>query len=223
VLVVDDDDAARGTLAVGLERRGLRAVGAAGGAEALRHLYDSRPDAVLLDVYMPGMSGWATLERIRAISEIPVLMLTGESAELEKVRALKSGADDYVTKPYGLAELVARIEAVLRRACADTAPRERYDDGALQLDFSSGQAHAHGRLLSLTPLEFRLLGVFVAHPDQVLSAGQLLVGAWGHDYLAQDRVRVYVSYLRAKFRSAGVEPLIATVRGFGYRYSRPAA
>lgn len=226
VLVVDDDPDVRGLLREMLERAGCLVREARDGREALRILYDARPDIILLDVTMPDMDGWQTLERVRDLTDVPVVMLTAANAELEKVRGLQGGADDYVTKPFGRQELLARINALLRRAVAQRPPeRETYEDELLAVDVANASVAVHGTTVQLTPLEFRLLLAFVRNPDQVLSRDQLLDLVWGDSTaVAPDQVKLYVGYLRRKLESAltdGETVPIETVRGFGYRY-RPA-
>jgi len=170
---------------------------------------------------MADLDGWQTLERIRDLSEVPVLMLTGRGSELERVRGLQAGADDYVVKPFGRQELVARVHALLRRSApGSTAPQERYSDERLTIDFAQRAVTFDGTDVSLTPLEFKLLTALVRHPRQVLSRDQLLELVWGDAYgVAGDQVKLYVGYLRRKLAPkdpAGVP--IETVRGFGYRY-----
>jgi len=144
--------------------------------------------------------------------------VSGHSSELEKVRALKAGADDYVTKPDGVVELIARVAGLLRRAPGAAGPVARYSDDLVEIDFRTAHARAAGRELHLTPLEFRLLSTFVRHAGEVLSARDLLEIVWGETGTARERVKIYVGYLRNKFREAGVEAPIETLRGFGYRY-----
>jgi DNA-binding response OmpR family regulator len=225
ILVVDDDGDIRGLLRELLARAGYDVVEAESGKAGLRQFYAAPPDLVLLDVSMPELDGWQTLERIRDLSEVPVMMLTARAGELEKVRGLKGGADDYVTKPFGRQELLARVEALLRRS----GPREdeptTYGDGVLTIDFAQREVTVSGKKVALTPLEFKLLAVFVRHPNQVLSHEQLLELVWG-DVMTGSRARVklYVGYLRQKLADAGAEEsLIETVRGFGYRYRPKAA
>jgi DNA-binding response OmpR family regulator len=220
VLVVDDEEDIRDLIRLLLERSGLEVTEAASGREALRALHAVRPDVVVLDVTMPDLDGWQTLERIRDLSEVPVLMLTARAAELDKVRGLKSGADVYVTKPFGRQELLARVEALLRRSGATPEMSESYGDGVLSIDFQSREVKADGLEVVLTPLEFRLLSTFVRHPNQVLSREQLLELVWGDaDTVAPDQVKLYVGYLRRKLGWEDEKPPpIETVRGFGYRY-----
>jgi DNA-binding response OmpR family regulator len=219
-LVVDDETDVRTLIKLLLERAGMEVTEAASGREALRQLHAVRPDVVVLDVTMPDLDGWQTLERIRDLSEVPVLMLTARAAELDKVRGLKSGADDYVTKPFGRQELLARVEALLRRSSGEAEVQESYGDGVLFIDFASREVKVDGELVALTPLEFRLLVTFVRHPNQVLSREQLLELVWGDaETVAPDQVKLYVGYLRRKLGwDEEPVPPIETVRGFGYRY-----
>jgi DNA-binding response OmpR family regulator len=220
VLVVDDDDDLRAMVAKLLVRAGMNTIEAADGSDGLRKFFASRPDLVVLDVSMPGMDGFQVLERIRDLSDVPVLLLTARGVEMEKVRGLQAGADDYVTKPFGRQELAARVEALLRRrGDLETTP-EVLSDQLCEVDFAQAKASVRGRELSLTPLEFRLLAAFVRNPNQVLSQDQLLELAWSTSTNAsRGQVKLYVGYLRRKLREAAeVEPL-ETVRGFGYRYN----
>ncbi len=224
VLVVDDDSDIRGLVRELLERAGHEVIDAPDGTEGLRLFYAKQPDLVILDVSMPGMEGWEVLERIRELSDVPVLMLTARAEELDKVRGLRAGADDYVTKPFGRQELLARVDAALRRRrSAEDAP-ETYADGFVTIDFAQRAVSAGGRAVVLTPLEFRLLSAFVRNPNNVLSHEQLLELAWGSAGAAErDQVKLYVGYLRRKLGAPeGAESPIETMRGFGYRY-RPKA
>jgi DNA-binding response OmpR family regulator len=217
-LLIDDDQDARVILRRALERKGLEVVEAESGDQGLRELFSARPDIVLLDIGLPGLDGWGTLARIRQLTNVPVMMVSGESSELEKVRALQGGADDYVTKPFGIQELLARTEVLLRRAGPPNEQPPTYSDGLVEIDFRSAEVTVAKKRLTLTPLEFRLLAAFVTHPGEVLSARRLLELAWGDQSLARERVKIYIGYLRNKFRELGVDAPIETVRGFGYRY-----
>ena len=221
VLVIDDDPDIRGLVAKLLERAGLSVEQAEDGRAGLRALHKTPPDLVVLDVSMPDLDGWQTLERIRDLSDVPVLMLTARGDELERVRGLQAGADDYVVKPFGRQELVARVQALLRRAGPLAAEQqEHYADDRLTIDFAQRAVTFEGEAVSLTPLEFRLLASLVRHPRQVLSREQLLELVWGDSYgVSGDQVKLYVGYLRRKL--APEDPAgapIETVRGFGYRY-----
>jgi DNA-binding response OmpR family regulator len=221
VLVIDDNDDIRGLVAELLQRAGLEVEQAADGRTGLRVFHQTSPDLVVLDVSMPGLDGWETLERIRDLSDVPVMMVTARAAELERVRGLQAGADDYLVKPFGRQELVARVQALLRRARASGEERqETYADERLTIDFAQRAVTYDGREISLTPLEFKLLSVFVRHPRQVLSREQLLELVWGDAYgVSGDQAKLYVGYLRRKLDPDQPDRVpIETVRGFGYRY-----
>jgi DNA-binding response OmpR family regulator len=220
VLVVDDENDIRGLVRELLQRAGHQVAEAPDGNEALKRFYAEKPDLVILDVQMPGLDGWGVLERIRELSDVPVIMLTARTDELDKVRGLRAGADDYVTKPFGRQELLARVEAHLRRSRDRRQAPQRYADAFVQVDFAERGVRAGGEDVSLTPLEFRLLTAFVRHPNQLLSHDQLVELAWGGAGSAErDQVKLYVGYLRRKLgeQPDGESP-IETVRGFGYRY-----
>ncbi len=222
VLVVDDEADIRALLCELLTRAGYTTVEAPDGQQGLRSFYEHRPDVVIADVGMPGLDGWGLLERIRELSDVPVLMLTARSDELEKVRGLKAGADDYVTKPFGRQELLARIEALLRRPAAHAvATPDVYTDSLMTVDFAQHTVALAGRDVQLTPLEFRLLSAFVRHPSRLLTHDQLIGLAWGGPGRAsRAQLKLYVGYLRRKLGPAARDR-IETVRGFGYRF-RPA-
>lgn len=204
-----------------LERAGYAVVAAGSGREGMRELFRGAPDIVLLDVVMPEMDGWKTLEEIRAVSDLPVIMLTGQASELEQVRGLRAGADDYVVKPYSAPELMERIRAVLRRV-PDATVRRVLDDGVVHVDFQAREVRVRGAPVELTDLEARLLVAFVEHPGQTLSHDRLVELVWGGAHTAASEVRTYVRYLRSKIEPAPERPqLIETVRGFGYRYRLP--
>jgi DNA-binding response OmpR family regulator len=222
VLVVDDEGDIRELVRELLVRAGYEVVEAPNGNEALKVFYSQQPDVVILDVQMPVLDGWETLTRIREVSDVPVLMLTARAEELDKVRGLRAGADDYLTKPFGRQELLARVSANLRRAGTRETVPELYADGFVTIDYAQRAVFAGDDQVSLTPLEFRLLTAFVQNPNQVLSHEQLLELVWGDERAAErDQVKLYVGYLRRKLGTSDEGP-IETVRGFGYRY-RPRA
>jgi DNA-binding response OmpR family regulator len=222
VLVVDDDADIRLLLRELLERAGYAVDEAEDGRTALRVLFTTPPSLVILDVSMPEMDGYQTLERIRDLSDVPVLMLTARTQELEKVRGLSAGADDYVAKPFGRQELLARVQALLRRSGGKSEVVETYADAFVQVDYGQRRIVVEGRDVQLTPLEFKLLAAFVQNPNQVLSRDQLLEIVWGDPYgVSGDQVKLYVGYLRKKLVPDAPETApIETVRGFGYRYRR---
>jgi DNA-binding response OmpR family regulator len=225
VLVIEDDpDVALAIRAV-LEGGGLDVLTEGDGRAGLRAFHASRPRLVVLDVGLPVLDGWDVLDRIRDLSEVPVLMLTSHGLEDEKVRGLQAGADDYVTKPFSNAELLARVRGLLRRGQAGQDPdaAQVYDDGLLFVGLSGGEVSVYGRPVSLTPTEFRLLAVLVRHRGQVLSPEQLLDQAWQDPAgIGPDRVKFTVMRLRRKLgQHGGTGPPIEAVRGFGYRYLPP--
>ena len=222
ILVVDDDPDIRDLLRELLDRAGFQVDEVDSGRAALRQLYAVAPALVILDVTMPDLDGYQTLERIRDLSDVPVLMLTARTQELEKVRGLSGGADDYVAKPFGRQELLARVQALLRRSGGRAGVVEAYADDYVSIDFAQRQVTVQGERIHLTPLEFKLLATLVQHPNQVLSRDQLLELVWGDPYgVSGDQVKLYVGYLRRKLcpEAPGSAP-VETVRGFGYRYRR---
>ncbi len=220
ILVIDDDPVLCALVKRVLAGWDHTVLTAADAKEGLRVLYAERPDLVVLDVNLPDMDGWDVLGRIRELGEVPVLMLTAKDTETEKVRALRGGADDYLTKPFGQQELPARVEALLRRARArdgtELAEAERfYTDSRLTVDHLQRLVTIEGAEVRLTPLEYRLLTAFVRHPGQILSPDQLIEMAWQDPLVQPDQVKLYVGRLRGK---VGDPKAIETVRGFGYRY-----
>jgi len=220
ILVVDDDADIRLLLRELLERASFDVEEADSGRAALRALHSSPPALVLLDVSMPDLDGYQTLERIRDLSDVPVIMLTAHARELEKVRGLTAGADDYVAKPFGRQELLARVQALLRRTGGASLVHEVYTDDFVEIDYAERRVTVQGRDVRLTPLEFRLLATFVQNRNQVLSRDQLLKLVWGDPYgVSGDQVKLYVGYLRRKLEpDAPGDAPIETLRGFGYRY-----
>lgn len=220
MLVIDDDEDVRALVRMLAQSAGYTTAEAPNGRAGLRSLHALPPDVVILDVSMPGLDGWETLERIRDLSDVPVLMLSARDGELDKVRALQRGADDYVTKPFGRQEFLARINVLLRRSGERSGAEASYQDASLEVNFANRHVAVDGDECRLTPLEFRLLGTLVRHSNQVLSREQLLDLVWGDSRgVSLDQVKLYVGYLRRKL---GTRVEIETVRGFGYRF-KPAA
>ena len=225
ILLVEDSQTIQEYLATVLRRGGFTVRAAADGEEAVALFHSERPDLVVLDVWLPKLDGWGVLSRIREADEaIPIIMLTAsEQTEQAKVRGLMGGADDYVIKPVGAAELLARVTALLRRrrAGAGATAESIYEDDRLRVDFANSSVALDGREVPLTPLEFRLLSAFVRRRGETLSSRDLMEMVW-NDYTGAtiDPVKVYVGYLRKKLASVngGGDELIQTVRGFGYRY-----
>ena len=219
ILVVDDQRDVRELVRATLEPEGHRVTLAADGQEGLRKLFMAAPDLVLVDVLMPSMDGFTLLQRIREVAEIPVIMLTVLGQESDKVRALRAGADDYIVKPFGPLELLARVDATLRRVPTKPGIEDLYSDQLLHIDLARHQVHLEGCELNLSALEFRLLVTLVQHRGIVLSADRLLDLCWGNRDSGPQAVRVYIGYLRKKLGEGPGRPrLIETVREFGYRY-----
>lgn len=228
ILVIEDDADVAGLVSTLLERAEYSVQVAADGRAGLRALFEHSPGLVILDVMLPEMDGWEVLGRIREMTDVPVLMLTARDTQAERVRGLRAGADDYVVKPFGQQELLARVEALLRRATgARVAPPDgraaarTYSDDLLSIDFVEHRVRVRGNEIALTPLEFRLLTAFVQRPNQLLTHEELLGLVWGDSRgVSQHQVKLYVGYLRRKL-NVGIQSTgpIETVRGFGYRYS----
>jgi DNA-binding response OmpR family regulator len=220
VLVVDDDPDIRTVLGGVYERAGFGVETAEDGRAALRALFDREFDLVVLDLGLPGLDGMSVLGRIREMSDLPVIVLTARGLENDKVSALTAGADDYLTKPFGNGELVARSVALLRRAPRGAAVDHVLDDGTVRMDLSRREALIDGAEVRLTPTDWNLLLAFVQRPEHVLSPEQLLELAWHDPFgIGPDRVKFAVLRLRrrAGWDDVATSPLQA-VRGFGYRY-----
>jgi DNA-binding response OmpR family regulator len=217
VLVIEDDKDISLGIRVVLSRDGFDVSTAPDGKEGLRAFHAQRPDLVILDIGLPGIDGWAVLERIRDLSDVPVLMLTAHAREADKVRGLNQGADDYLTKPFGNRELAARAETLLRRRRTGEK-QDGYDDGVVAVNFISHEVTIQGAPVTLTPTEFRLLAALVRHKGQVLTPSRLLEYAWSDPFgVGPDRVKYTVMRLRRKLGESGGDAIEA-VRGFGYRY-----
>jgi two-component system KDP operon response regulator KdpE len=226
ILLIDDDPVLLRFLADYLDSAGYISVRAETGERGLRLLFSERPVLVVVDVVMPGMDGWEVCGRIRELTDTPVIMLTGQNAEADKLRAFRLGADDYVTKPFSFAELAARIAAVLNRSerHRHDAPAAIVAAGDLVIDLDRRQATLAGRLLTLTPTEYRLLAALAQRPGEVIAEDELLRQAWGplrrHP---AGYVRRYIWFLRRKIERDPTQPeIIQTARGFGYRLAASA-
>jgi DNA-binding response OmpR family regulator len=228
VLVVEDDkDISLGIRTV-LDRSGFDVTSSADGKEGLRAFHATRPDLVVLDIGLPTLDGWAVLERIRDLSDVPVLILTAHGNEADKVRGLHSGADDYLTKPFSNRELAARVEALLRRPRSGQPQAEVFDDGQLLVKLEAREVSVGGVPIALTPTEYRLLVALIRHPGQILTPEQLLKLAWNDPMgVGPERVKFGVMRLRRKLdqdeAGSGAGASIKAVRGFGYRYVAPAS
>jgi two-component system OmpR family response regulator len=230
VLVVDDEPNIRELVQVALQFHGCSVTTAATGKDALRQIEADHPDLIVLDVMLPDLDGFEVVRRLRAAgNEVPVIFLTARDTSTDTVTGLALGGDDYVTKPFSVESLVARVRAVLRRA-SRTAPGETSQDnstlraGDLELDESRWTVHRAGQQVELSPTEFRLLAYLMRHEGRVLTREQLLENVWGWDYAGQSQiVETYISYLRRKLDPLG-PPIIHTQRGVGYslRLAGPA-
>ncbi|WP_309400728.1 response regulator transcription factor [Cerasicoccus maritimus] len=230
ILVAEDDASIRLGLVDTLESEGYAVVEAANGEEAVALFKDEQPDLVLLDIMMPRLSGYDVCREIRKTNAaVPVLMLSAKSEEIDKVLGLELGADDYITKPFGMRELLARVSAALRRSLLNGGTGEaeapsKFTFGLAEVDTALRQLWRDGQEASLTQLEYKLLMAFHEHPDRALSRDFLLNAAWGIDYLGTTRtLDQHVSQLRRKVEQDSAKPqFLLTVHGYGYRYKPPA-
>ena len=226
--MVDDERVLAETIGYNLRREGYATVSAFDGQEALAAARRERPDALILDVMLPGLDGFEVCRTLRRETTVPILMLTARESELDKVLGLELGADDYLTKPFSMRELLARVKALLRRselvaaqpppAAPDAAVVEA---GSLRIDVVQHRATWQGRPLDLKPKEFDLLLFFARHPNAVLSRDLLLERVWGYDFPIDTRtVDVHIRWLREKIEAAPGQPAhLLTVRGLGYRFA----
>ncbi|GAA2783628.1 MULTISPECIES: response regulator transcription factor [Crossiella] len=218
VLLIEDDHAVREGLQLALRRQGYTVDAAATGELGLDAWRAQAPDIVVLDLMLPGIDGFEVCRRIRAGGEVPIIMLTARSDDMDIVGGLEAGADDYVVKPVQPRVLDARIRAVLRRGSSEQTAKERH--GSLEIDRQALVVAKDNRQVGLTPTELRLLLELSASPGQVFSRQQLLQAVWEHDYLGDSRlVDACVQRLRAKIEDRPASPVyVQTVRGFGYRF-----
>ncbi len=222
MLVVDDEPRMIHFIRLNLEHDGYEVIEATSGTEALENLRDRMPDLILLDVMMPEMDGFETLQLLREISTVPVIMLTAKGEEEDRVRGLELGADDYITKPFSPREMVSRVRAVIRRTeTPSSLTREPIEvDDRLKIDFDRREIFVEGELVKLRPTEFRLLFHLVQNAGWVVPHDQLLAKVWGYEYRDETHyLRLYVNYLRKKLEADPSDPkYILTERGIGYRF-----
>ncbi|HKQ58649.1 MAG TPA: response regulator transcription factor [Candidatus Eisenbacteria bacterium] len=221
VMVIEDEKEIRELIRYNLERAGFRIQMMSDGEEAVKQLFASRPDAVVLDLMLPGRSGLEVLREVReepSTRDLPVLVLTARSAEMDKLLGFEHGADDYLTKPFSPRELVARLKALLRRSQPERAAGT-VEVGDLHVDTLAREASWKGKLLTLTPREFDLLAFMASRPGRVSTREELLRKVWGYDYMGETRtVDVHIRRLRAKLGPKS--ELIETVTGAGYKLAR---
>ncbi|MDP3879688.1 MAG: response regulator transcription factor [Dehalococcoidales bacterium] len=229
VLVIDDDTTFLRLVDQILTRQGYEVFKVGDGQEGLRLLFDERPDIVLLDVVMHGMTGWQICQRIREVTDIPIIMLTGQhKAEGDIVRGLDYGADEYLFKPVGNRELVARVRAALRRVDLPSVNGMKqgvtYNDDILNVDIAARKVMVQGERVKLTPREFRLFALLVQKAGHILTHRELLENVWGWEYINDlDYVRIYISHLRQKIEPTPALPrYILTEPGVGYYFQKAA-
>ena len=222
ILVVDDEPRMTRFIRMNLELEGYRVIEAHDGLDALEKARTELPDLTILDVMMPELDGFETLEMLREVSSVPVIMLTVRSDEDDKVRGLELGADDYVTKPFGARELVSRVKAVLRRTQGPATPGEAilHIDDRLSVDYNRREVIVEGERIKLRPTEFRMLYHLIENAGWVVPHETLLAKVWGYEYREEIQyLRLYVTYLRKKIEPDPSNPrYILTERGIGYRF-----
>lgn len=223
ILIIEDDATCAELLRFQLERAGYGVSIATDGTSGLRHTYAWQPDLILLDVMLPTMSGWAVCERLRQIADIPVIFLTVLEQDRYVVQGLKLGADDYIVKPYDHRELLARIEAVLRRHAMHVEPLPGvFVYGNLQIDFNDRRVFRGNETIYLTPLEFKLLACLAEHPGASLPHDYLIRRVWGTEKQSRGSLKLYIWYLRKKLERDPSQPrIILTDHGVGYRLRNP--
>lgn len=221
ILLIDDDDSLLELLERYLSGAGYTVLAAPSGPEGLRLLYSKRPDLVVLDVMMPSMDGWEVCERIRELTDVPLIFLTVRATEADRLCCFRKGADDFLAKPFSFAELGARIEAILRRAAKE--PTESDDVlvcGPFRLDRTRREVTRGGEPIELTPTEYRLLEIFMKRPDRVFTKEELVRDVWGPEYVDDTGyIRRYVWRLRRQIEpDQDARQYLVTERGFGYRF-----
>jgi len=228
ILVVEDDDTLRELLQYNLKKEGYGVLTARDGGEALDLYRSNKPQLIILDIMLPVMSGMEVCRIIRGESQTPIIMLTAKSEEVDRVLGLELGADDYVTKPFSMRELLSRIKAVLRRsetgkvAGAPVVVKDGYlEAGDIAVDLKKHEVSRGGNLVELNPKEFELLVLLMSNKGQVISREQILRKVWGYDYIGNDRtVDVHMRWMRRKLETDPDNPrFLLTVRGYGYKFA----
>ena len=225
VLVVDDEPNIRDLLSASLRFAGHQVATAANGNEAINKIIDTPPDLVLLDVMLPDISGFGVTKKIRSLGiEVPILFLTARDETQDKITGLTIGGDDYVTKPFSLDEIMARINAIMRRSGKGSDGASNITVGELEINEDAHEVSVSGSLVDLSPTEYQLLRYLATNPNRVLTKAQILDHVWEYDFNGEmGIVESYVSYLRKKLDPLSSEPLIVTKRGVGYMLKGPKA
>jgi len=222
ILVVDDEREIVRALQGALTAHDYTVLTASSGEEAIAMVTQHRPDLLLLDLLLPGMSGLEVVRRVRAVSNVPIIVLSVKEAEYDKVEALDLGADDYIAKPFGMKEVLARVRVALRHVAQTPSGVEpRFEAGPLSIDFAQRRVQLNGRDISLTPTEYDLLKVFITHRGKLLTRQMLVKGVWGAEAHARTHsLHVYVAQLRQKIEPTPERPrFILTIPGVGYRFN----
>jgi two-component system alkaline phosphatase synthesis response regulator PhoP len=224
VLIIDDDADLRQLAGLLFKKAGAQIFTAQDGLDGLSKLFTCKPNLVILDVVMPGIGGFEICQRIRQISDIPIIMLTSLNAEKDMLQGLESGADDFLSKPFSPEVLIARAKTILRRSNNGTSQSTNYDfnHGRLSIDIDRRQVLVDEKRLKLSPIEFRLLVYLARHAGKVLTFDHILANVWGNEYKgSMDYVHVYISHLRNKIEENARDPrYILTVHGIGYMFER---
>ncbi len=220
LLVIDDDQTLLELLSAHLIKAGYRVVTAASGSTGLQAFNQYHPDLIILDVMMPKIDGWTVCQRLRETSNVPIIMLTAKGEEIDKLRGFRLGVDDYVTKPFSFGELTARVGAVLARSRHTTTSTRYITSSDLTIDLEQRHVTVAGRLVDLTPTEYRLLEVLAIRANRTIPAEVLLNEVWGHQYVGEsEHVKHFVWTLRQKIEADPGDPKhLITERGFGYRF-----
>ena len=220
ILLIDDDETLLTLLAEHIQMVGYSPLTAKSGQIGLELANQDNPDLIVLDVMMPGMDGWQVCEQLRETSSIPIIMLTAKSEEVDKLRGFHLGVDDYVTKPFSFAELVARVTAVLARSQQLAGPDRQVKSGDITVDFDQRRVTIDDQIVDLSPTEYRLLETLARHAQRTVPTEQLLKEVWGPEYSGEiEHVKRYIWSLRKKVeRDPGNPQHILTERGFGYRF-----
>jgi len=225
LLIIDDDQKLLDALVLYFRKEGYQVFTAKEGSQGLHQLYQFHPDLVILDIMLPHIDGWEVCERIRKMTNVPIIMLTARGQEASRVKGLVMGADDYVAKPFSLRELAARVEAVLRRSLGvqEQSDDVLYADGYLVIDAGRMEARCAGKVLNLTATERRVLVFLARNPGRLFTPRQILVGIWGSEYADEvNYVRLYIWRLRQKLEPVPDKPrYILTEYGMGYRFAGP--